>query len=81
VPAFSQTEVPIAAAKVNSTLTHAAAAEVLAFERAVEAAVVRGDVAYVERVSAPDLSFTYGNVAARHARVPACPPQRILVRR
>jgi|GraSoiStandDraft_58_1057296.scaffolds.fasta_scaffold141170_1 hypothetical protein len=39
----------------------AAAAEVLAFERAMEAAVVRGDVAYVERVSAPDLSFTHGD--------------------
>src|SRR5262249_35446327 len=33
-----------------------AAAEVLEFERAMEAAVVRGDVAYVDRVSAPDLS-------------------------
>src|SRR5262245_5069231 len=38
-----------------------AAAEVLAFERAMEAAVVRGDVAYVEHVSAPDLSFTHGD--------------------
>ena len=38
-----------------------AAAGVLAFERAMEAAVVRGDVAYVDRVSAPDLSFTHGD--------------------
>src|SRR5579864_9533872 len=38
-----------------------AAAEVLAFERAMEAAVVRGDVAYVDRVSAPDLTFTHGD--------------------
>ena len=38
-----------------------AAAEVLAFERAMEAAVVRGDVAYVDRVSSPDLSFTHGD--------------------
>jgi hypothetical protein len=38
-----------------------AAAEVLAAERAMEAAVVRGDVAYVDRVSAPDLSFTHGD--------------------
>jgi hypothetical protein len=60
-PAFSQTEPPIAAAKVSSTSTDAAAAEVLAFEKALEAAVVRGDVAYVERVSAPDLSFTHGD--------------------
>jgi hypothetical protein len=37
------------------------AAEVLAFERDMEAAVVRGDVAYVDRVSAPDLSFTHGD--------------------
>jgi imidazolonepropionase-like amidohydrolase len=37
------------------------AAEVLAFERDMEAAVVRGDVAYVERVSAPDLTFTHGD--------------------
>ena len=37
------------------------AADVLAFERAMEAAVVRGDVAYIDRVSAPDLSFTHGD--------------------
>jgi Domain of unknown function (DUF4440) len=43
------------------TDSSSAAAEVLAFERAMEAAVVRGDVAYVERVSAPDLSFTHGD--------------------
>ena len=41
--------------------TSAAAEEVLAFERAMEAAVVRGDVAYVDRVSADDLSFTHGD--------------------
>src|ERR1700682_4098174 len=39
----------------------AAAAEVLAFEKNMEAAVVRGDVAYVDRVSARDLSFTHGD--------------------
>jgi hypothetical protein len=37
------------------------AEEVLAFERAMEAAVVRGDVAFVDSVSAPDLSFTHGD--------------------
>jgi len=47
-----------AAASAEAT---GAAAEVLAFERAMEAAVVRGDVAYVDRVSAPDLSFTHGD--------------------
>jgi len=41
--------------------TGVSAAEVLAFERAMEAAVVRGDVAYVDRVSALDLSFTHGD--------------------
>ena len=39
----------------------AAADDVLAFERDMEAAVVRGDVAYVDRVSASDLSFTHGD--------------------
>jgi hypothetical protein len=38
-----------------------AAAEVLAFERTMEAAVVRGDVAYVDKISAPDLTFTHGD--------------------
>jgi hypothetical protein len=38
-----------------------AGAEVLAFERALEAAVVRGDVAYVDSISAPDLTFTHGD--------------------
>jgi len=38
-----------------------AATEVLAFERAMEAAVVRGDVAYVDKISAPDLTFTHGD--------------------
>jgi Domain of unknown function (DUF4440) len=37
------------------------AEEILAFEKAMEAAVVRGDVAYVDRVSAADLSFTHGD--------------------
>jgi hypothetical protein len=35
--------------------------EVLAFEHDMEAAVVRGDVAYVDKVSAPDLRFTHGD--------------------
>jgi hypothetical protein len=38
-----------------------AAAEVLAFERNVEAAVVRGDVAYVASVLSSDFSFTHGD--------------------
>ena len=38
-----------------------AAAEVLAFERNIEAAVVRGDVAYVSSVLSSDFSFTHGD--------------------
>lgn len=63
-PAFSQQAKSPAALKVSPTVesaTSPAAAEVLAFERAMEAAVVRGDVAYVDSVSAPDLSFTHGD--------------------
>ena len=58
--AFGQTKSHIAAAEVASAAPDPAA-EVLAFERAMEAAVVRGDVAYVDRVSAPDLTFTHGD--------------------
>lgn len=37
------------------------AAEVLQFERDVEAAVVRGDVAFVDAASAPTFTFTHGD--------------------
>ena len=37
------------------------AAEVLAFERDIEAAVVRGDVAFVDAASAPTFTFTHGD--------------------
>jgi hypothetical protein len=63
--AFSQTKSPTADSKISlapkSVASTEAAAEVLAFEQALEAAVVRGDVDYVERVSAPDLTFTHGD--------------------
>jgi hypothetical protein len=36
-------------------------AQVLAFERDMEAAVVRGDVAYLEKICAKDFSFTHGD--------------------
>ncbi|MBZ5607878.1 MAG: nuclear transport factor 2 family protein [Acidobacteriia bacterium] len=36
-------------------------AEVRAFEKKMEAAVVRGDVAYLDRVCASDFSFTHGD--------------------
>src|SRR5262249_6536956 len=38
-----------------------AAAEVIDFERTMEAAVVRGDVAYLDKICAPDFSFTHGD--------------------
>jgi len=38
-----------------------AAAEVLAFEKEMEAAVVRGDVKFLDRICAPDFSFTHGD--------------------
>ena len=37
------------------------AAEVLVFEREIEAAVVRGDVAFVDAASAPTFTFTHGD--------------------
>ena len=45
----------------TSNSAHGAAAEVLAFEREVEAAVVRGDVGFVDRASAPTFAFTHGD--------------------
>src|SRR5215467_2522670 len=63
--AFSQTKSPTAGSRISlapkSIASSEAGAEVLAFERALEAAIVRGDVDYVERVSAPDLTFTHGD--------------------
>jgi hypothetical protein len=65
ITAFSQTKSPTANTRIGlapaSVAPTGAAAEVLAFERALEAAIVRGDAAYVERVSAPDMSFTHGD--------------------
>jgi uncharacterized protein DUF4440 len=40
---------------------HEVADEVLAFEREIEAAVVRGDVAFVDAASASTLTFTHGD--------------------
>lgn len=63
--AFGQTKSPTAGSKTAlaaaSVTSEDTAAQVLAFEREMEAAVVRGDVAYVDRVSAPDLTFTHGD--------------------
>ena len=38
-----------------------AAAEVLALEQQIEDAVVRGDVAFIDRVTPPDFSFVHGD--------------------
>ena len=40
---------------------HEVAPEVLAFEREIEAAVVRGDVGFVDAASAPTFTFTHGD--------------------
>jgi hypothetical protein len=65
-PAFGQaakspTQVAKAVPSPDVAASTNAAAEVLAFERALEAAVVRGDLAYVDSISAPDLTFTHGD--------------------
>jgi ketosteroid isomerase-like protein len=45
----------------KSTAASGAAAEVLAFEKEMEAAVVRGDVKFLDRICAIDFSFTHGD--------------------
>ena len=40
---------------------HGAAEEVLALEQQIEDAVVRGDVAFIDRVTSPDFSFVHGD--------------------
>jgi ketosteroid isomerase-like protein len=53
----------IALAGLGTTLTatSGAAGEVLAFERQMEEAVVRGDVKFLDRICASDFSFTHGD--------------------
>ena len=60
-PKAATTVAKVASEASVSAQPSGAAAEVLAFERAMEAAVVRGDVAEVDRMSSPDLSFTHGD--------------------
>ena len=45
----------------KSTAASDAASEVLAFEKEMEAAVVRGDVKFLDRICASDFSFTHGD--------------------
>ena len=49
------------AASTASAVPTDPAARVLAFEREMEAAVVRGDVAFLSRACASDFSFTHGD--------------------
>jgi ketosteroid isomerase-like protein len=49
------------ARRASATPPSDPAAAVLAFERDIEAAVVRGDVAYLDRASTSDFSFTHGD--------------------
>jgi uncharacterized protein GlcG (DUF336 family) len=48
-------------AAASTAAVHDTAEEVLAFERAIEAAVVRGDVAFVDAATAPTFTFTHGD--------------------
>ncbi len=52
---------PNNARSTATTSAHDTAAEVLAFELAIEAAVVRGDVAFVDAATAPTFTFTHGD--------------------
>ena len=50
-----------ALAQQTSADTTSQEADVLAFERNMEAAVVRGDVAFLDQICASDFSFTHGD--------------------
>ena len=54
-----QSKAPAAAA--SPSVAGYAATAVLAFEKEMEAAVVRGDVAFLDRACASDFSFTHGD--------------------
>jgi hypothetical protein len=58
-----QPKTPATGATITTAAAEApsAAEEVLAFERSLEAAFVRGDAAYFDRVSRPDLTVTHGD--------------------
>ena len=58
-----QPKTPATVAAITSAAAEAtsAAEEVLAFERSLEAAFVRGDVAYFDRGSRPDLTVIHGD--------------------
>ena len=51
----------LAGLETRSTAASDTASEVLAFERQMEDAVVRGDVKFLDRICASDFSFTHGD--------------------
>src|SRR5215813_13858986 len=55
-PTLAPTGVPAPSAADAATI-----AEVLAFEKQMEAAVVRGDVKFLDRALSPDFIFTHGD--------------------
>ena len=61
VAAQHPTDVASRSHATGPTSAAEAAAEVLAFERAIEAAVVSGDVAFVDAATAPTFTFTHGD--------------------
>src|SRR5262245_39493565 len=63
LPAAAQQQARVVAARATTSTASAndTAQEVLAFERAIEAAVVRGDVAFVDAALAPTFTFTHGD--------------------
>jgi hypothetical protein len=61
VAAQQQAAVPANRQGAAPRTAHDVAAEVLAFEREIEAAVVRGDFGFVDAASAPTFTFTHGD--------------------
>ena len=52
---------PPSATRTSAAVAKDSASDVLAFEKDMEAAVVRGDVAYLDKICAKDFSFTHGD--------------------
>jgi len=59
--AFAQQDTTAAASRGTNSGITGPAAEVLALEQQIEAAVVRGDVAFVDRVTPADFRFVHGD--------------------
>jgi len=61
IGAQQQARVDTPRAATSTASARDTAEEVLAFERAIEAAVVRGDVKFVDAATAPTFTFTHGD--------------------